>query len=143
MTAKQYLKKAKRIDAFIKAKNEELEELRAKSTSVGSFELSPDKVQTSNNSESRIENDVVNIIECEERIKRAIQDYILLKDEINDKIEEIECDDFRLILQLRYLNQKDWETIAIEMNFSYSHTLSLHKQALDAFEEKHHDFLCS
>lgn len=143
MTAKQYLKKAKRIDAFIKAKNEELEELRAKSTSVGSFELSPDKVQTSNNSESRIENDVVNIIECEERIKKAIQDYILLKDEINDKIEEIECDDFRLILQLRYLNQKDWETIAIEMNFSYSHILSLHKQALDAFEEKHHDFLCS
>lgn len=143
MTAKQYLKKAKRIDAFIKAKNEELEELRAKSTSVGAVQLTPDKVQTSHSSSDKLANDIINILECEERIKKAIQDYILLKDEINDKIEEIENDDFRLILQLRYLNQKDWETIAIEMNFSYSHTLSLHKQALDAFEEKHHDFLCS
>lgn len=140
MQAKQYLKKAKRIDSFIRAKEEELEVLRLKASSVGSVNLSADKVQTTPNP-SKLQDNVIAIIECEEKIKKAIADLRKLHTEITEKIDEIENDDFRLILILRYLNLKEWEFIAVEMNFSYSHTLFLHKQALDAFQKKHKEFL--
>ena len=140
MQAKQYLKKAKRIDSFIKAKEKELEILRLKEHSGGSVNLSADKVQTTLNP-SKLQDNVIAIIECEEKIKKAIDDLRKLHTEITDKIDKIDNDDFRLILILRYLNLEEWEFIAVEMNFSYSYTLFLHKQALDAFQTKHKDFL--
>ena len=140
MQAKQYLKKAKRIDSFIRAKEEELEMLRLKASSVGSMNLSADKIQSSPNP-TKLQDDVIAIFECEDKIEKAIQDLRKLHSEITEKIDEIDNDDFRMILILRYLNLKEWEFIAVEMNFSYSHTLFLHKQALDAFQTKHKDFL--
>lgn len=140
MQAKQYLKKAKRIDAFIRAKEEELEMLRLKASSVGSPNLSADKVQSTPNP-TKLQDDIIAVLECEARIKKAIQDLRNLHTEITEKINEIDNDEFRLILQLRYLNLKEWEFIAVEMNFSYSHTLFLHKQALKAFQDKHKAFL--
>lgn len=114
--------------------------LRLKASSVGSPNLSADKVQSTPNP-TKLQDNVIAIVECEEKIKKAIQDLRNLHTEITDKINEIENDDFCLILILRYLNLKEWEFIAVEMNFSYSHTLFLHKQALKAFQEKHKTFL--
>ena len=133
MQAKQYLKKAKRINSFIKAKEEELVMLRIKSESIGSGSSEMDKVQTTHKND-RLEKDVIAIIECEEKIKKAVNDLRNLHTEITQKIDAIDNDDYRLILILRYLNLKEWEFIAVEMNFSYQHTLILHKRALRAFE---------
>ena len=142
MQAKTYLKKAKRIDFFIKAKEEELLMLKTKAEGIGAMNLNPDKVQSSPN-QTKLQDDVIAVIECERKIQKAIDDLIKLHSEITEKIDAIENDDYRLILMLRYLNLKEWEYIAVEMNFSYSHTLHLHKQALKAFQEKHKDFLLS
>jgi len=142
MQAKTYLKKAKRIDSFIKAKEEELLMLKTKAEGIGAMNLNPDKVQSSPN-QTKLQDDVIAVIECERKIQKAIDDLRTLHSEITEKIDAIENDDYRLILMLRYLNLKEWEYIAVEMNFSYSHTLHLHKQALKAFQEKHKDFLLS
>ena len=142
MQAKTYLKKAKRIDSFIKAKEEELLMLKTKAEGIGAMNLNPDKVQSSPN-QTKLQDDVIAVIECERKIQKAIDDLRTLHSEITEKIDAIENDDYRLILMLRYLNLKEWEYIAVEMNFSYSHTLYLHKQALTAFQEKHKDFLLS
>jgi hypothetical protein len=140
MQAKQYLRKAKRINAFIRAREEELVMLRLKAESIGSGCSEADKVQTTHKND-RLETDVIAIIECEEKIKKAVDDLRKLHLEITEKIDAIDNDDYRLVLILRYLNLKEWEFIAVEMNFSYSHTLFLHKQALRAFADKHKDFL--
>ena len=141
MQAKQYLRKAKRINSFIKAREEELEMLRFKAESIGSGIAEMDKVQTTHKND-RLESDVIAIIECEEKIRKAVDDLRRLHIEIMEKIDAIDNDDLRLVLVLRYLNLKEWEFIAVEMNYSYQHTLFLHKKALRAFEEKHKDFLC-
>lgn len=60
MQAKQYLKKAKRINSFIKAKEEELEMLRLKASSIGSMNFSADKVQSTPNP-SKLHDDVIAI----------------------------------------------------------------------------------
>lgn len=140
VTAKQYLKKAKRIDSFIKAKEEELFMLRSKADSIGSPTLSADKVQSTPNP-TRLQDNIIAIIECEEKIQESINRLKQLHSEITDKIEALENDDHKLLLMLRYLNLKEWKYIATEMNFSESHILYLHKQALQAFEEEHKDFL--
>jgi hypothetical protein len=140
MQAKQYLKKAKRINSFIKAKEEELVMLRIKAESIGSGSSDADKVQTTHCND-KLERDVIAVIECEEKIKKAVNDLRKLHSEIQQKIDLIDNDDYRLILILRYLIHKEWEFIAVEMNFSYSHTLFLHKQALRAFAEKNREFL--
>lgn len=141
MQAKQYLRKAKRINSFIKAREEELQILRIKAESIGSGISEMDKVQTTHRND-RLETDVIAIVECEEKIRKAVYDLRKLHLEITEKIDAIDNDDYRLVLILRYLNLKEWEFIAVEMNYSYQHTLFLHKKALRAFEEKHKDFLC-
>ena len=140
MQAKTYLQKAKRINSFIKAREDELVVLRLRAESIGSGISSEDKVQTTHNND-RLEKDVIAIVECEEKIKKAENDLRKQHIEVVEKIDAIENDDLRLVLMLRYLNLKEWEFIAVEMNYSYSHTLFLHKRALKVFAEVHKDFL--
>lgn len=54
MTAKQFLKQAYRLDELIKSNQEELMKLKEMSTSVGSFDYSKERVQTSPKAECPI-----------------------------------------------------------------------------------------
>lgn len=140
MQAKDYLRKAERINNFIKAKEEQLEILRAKASGLGGSDASEDKIQSSPNL-TRIEDSIISMMQCEEIIENSIQELRDLYIEITDKINALEDDNLKLVLMLRYLNLKEWEFIAVEMSFSYSHTLYLHRQALEAFQAIHNDFL--
>lgn len=134
MQAKTYLKKIKRLDSFVKAKQEELEEIRTKAESIGSIDYAADRVQTSPNPD-KLTNNVINLITQQKKYEDAIESLYALKAEAEERIEGIPNDDYRLLLTLRYLRFKTFEEIAVEMEFTFQWVHELHKRALIQFEE--------
>lgn len=134
MQAKQYLKKIKRLDSFVKAKQEELEEIRIRAESIGSIDYSADRIQTSPNPD-KLANSIINLIMQEKKYDEAIQNLYALKAEAEERIECIPNEDYKLLLTLRYLRFKTFEEIAVEMGFTFQWIHELHKRALIQFEE--------
>jgi hypothetical protein len=136
MTAKQYLQQSFRLNTKIDANQMELERLRALAESVPSPDLSKDRVQTSGAGD-RIGGIVAKIVDLEAVIKTEILKFVDLKREIRERIDGIEDDDLRLILQKRYINFQKWEQIAVDMNYGFQWVHKLHKRALNKFSEKY------
>lgn len=134
MQAKQYLRKIKRLNSFVKAKEEELEEIRTRAESVGCMNLSADKIQTSVNTD-KLANDIIKLVMQEKKYEAALNSLYAYKAEAEERIEGIENDDYKLLLTLRYLRFKTFEEIAVEMGFTFQWICELHKRALIQFEE--------
>ena len=134
MQAKQYLKKIKRLNSFVKAKQEELEEIRTRLESVGSFDYSADRVQTSPDGDKLL-NNIISLMMQERKYSDAIKKLYELKAEAEARIEAVPNDDYKLLLTLRYLRFKTFEEIAVEMGFTFQWVHELHKRALIQFEE--------
>ncbi|GHV06385.1 hypothetical protein FACS1894217_04950 [Clostridia bacterium] len=135
MTAKQYLQQAFRLNQRIESNRDEIARLRSLATSIGSPDLSADRVQSSGNSD-KMAATIAKIIDFERELEAEIEKYVVLRREIYGKVDRIEDDDYRIILKKRYLEFKKWENIAVEMNYSYQWVHKLHKRALQDFAKK-------
>jgi predicted AlkP superfamily phosphohydrolase/phosphomutase len=135
MTAKQYLQQAFRLNQRIESNREEIARLRALVTSIGSPDLSVDKVQGGGN-QDRLGQTIAKIIDFERELEAEIQNYVSLRREIHNRINAIQEEDLKLILQKRYLNFQKWGQLAVDMNYSFRNVMYLHKQALNVFTEK-------
>lgn len=140
MTAKEYLKMAERIDLLIRSKEDELYILRKKIMQPSQSDLNIEKVDGSFKVD-QLSSIIAKIISYENYINQSICEMYSLHRDISDKIDLLSSGDYKTVLRLRYLNLKGWEQICIEMNYSYSHTLLIHRKALEEFERIHKDFL--
>lgn len=134
MQAKQYLRKIKRLNSFVRAKEEELEEIRTRVESVGCMNLSADKRPSSGNPD-KLANNIVKLVMREKKYDEAIQNLYSLKAEAEERIECVPNEDYKLLLTLRYLRFKTFEEIAVEMGFTFQWIHELHKRSLIQFEE--------
>jgi DNA-directed RNA polymerase specialized sigma subunit len=134
MTAKEYLSQARILDKLIDADIHELERLRALSTSLGTQDYSQDRVQTSGTGDKLCEI-VAKIVDLQVKINKEIDQYVKLKEQIKEKISSLNNTDYKLLLQMRYINGEKWEQIALNMEYSYRHTTRLHGEALIAIKD--------
>lgn len=134
MQAEQYLRKIKRLDSFVKIKQEELKEIRTRAEGIGCIDYSTDRIQSSPNPDKLV-NGVIKLITQENKYDEAIQNLYDLKAEAEERIEGVPNEDYRLLLTLRYLRFKTFEEIAVEMGFTFQWIHELHKRALIQFEE--------
>lgn len=67
-------------------------------------------------------------------LKKQAERRVTLRKEIIRKIEQMEDETEKLVLRLRYIHLKSWETISVELNYTYHHVLKLHGKALKNFE---------
>jgi len=137
ITAKKYLGQAFRLNLRITAKIEQLEHLHSLAYKVTSI-LREDRASNGPSSKSPLEDAIVKIVMAENQINKDVDCFVDIKNEITALISLIQNEDERLLLELRYLCFNSWEQIAAKMNYSYSYTFRLHKQALESF-----DFLLS
>ena len=121
MDAKTYLMQIMNIDQQINAKLEQLTRLKALATH-------------SHNSNSRLEDTVLKIIEMEHSIDDEIDRLVDLKAEASMQIFLMEDPRCRLILESRYLNGEAWETIAAKMGYTVRNVQNLHGKALQEFQ---------
>lgn len=73
---------------------------------------------------------VERIAEQEEKIDAKIAELTKLQGEIEKLLNEVKNPDYRLLLELRYLQGLTWEQIAERMHYSWRHIVRLHGKAL-------------
>ena len=133
-TAKRYLNKVQQTDRLIARLKSTIATLRAGLTSQ-SYELKPDKAQTSGPGDALAET-FARIDELEREIQQDIIDLDNWKKDTYARIGRLDDLDQRNILIGRYLQRKQWDRIAFELNFSISQTYRIHGAALSAFVQK-------
>lgn len=134
MKALEYLKQIGIMDARINARLEELESLQALATKV-TASMGGERVQSSG-SQQKMADCVVKIVEMKQEINEAVDRYVDYKREAMALIESC-CDaDCIKLLHKRYFLQMTWESIAVELNFTYQWVSGgLHQRALSQVQE--------
>ena len=132
MTAKEYLSQAHHIDQRIRSKQEQIVSLNNLATSCSA--IITDTPRNPNCSGSRMENVVCKIVDLENDISADMEALIQLKAEIIATIKAVECIEYQLILEKRYIDDKSWPDIAVDLGFKMRHLYKLHDKALKAIK---------
>lgn len=136
--AKDYFAQIRKTDRLIKRLTDTAFTLRSSLTSQ-SYELNPDKVQTSG-PKNTLEETVAKIVDLEADINRRIDELVDMKQEAFTMINRIPDLDQQNILIGRYIQLKKWEDIALELNFSIQWVYELHGKGLLAFSQANSEF---
>ncbi len=136
MTAKEYLLRLHKADVIINQRIQEKADLRARLSSIGSFDYSKERVQTSLSGSAGYEKQIEKIIDLENEIDQLIDEYVDLKHKIIGEIHELQNSKHIEILYKRYVENKKLVQIAVEMDYSYNHIKHIHGYALQEFWNK-------
>lgn len=139
MTAKEYLNQAYRLDQRIRSKQEQISTLNdlatSCSTSMTGIPRKPNK------GGSRMADAVCKIVDLQDSIAADMQELVELKAEIIATIKAVDCIEYQLILEKRYISGKSWPEIAVDLGYKMRHLYKLHDEALAAVKipEKYSD----
>ena len=134
MTAKEYLSRISMLDAQIKTRQNQVEELKAL-VEGSRKELSADRIQSSTKKDTLAEC-VIRWIQFEKEITVKLNKLIKLKNRIIGQIYEMDNLRHIRILELRYVEQKKWEEIADDMKLDLRYIYRLHGYALQDFTNR-------
>lgn len=137
MRAKEYLQQLRRLDTVIDQKIKELDDLKVKSTCIGGFDYSKERVQTSPSGDAPYVRTVSRMIDLNEEINRDIDDFVGRKYKIINEIQSLENTKHIQILFKKYVEYKTFEQISVEMNYTYQYIVLLHGHALKEFSQKY------
>ena len=137
--AKDYFAQIRKTDQLIQRLTSTVATLRSSLTSQ-SYELKPDKVQSSG-AKNPLESAMIKIVDLEGQINARIDELVSMKQEAFDRIRNVPDLDQQNILIGRYIQLKNWDDVAAELNFSIKWTIELHGKALLAFAKGNPEFL--
>lgn len=141
MKAKEYLQQLQRLDTVMNQKIREADDLRLKSCSIGSIDYSKERVQSSPPGNAPFVKMIDRIIDLEAEINAEIDKYFDDKHKIINQIQSLQTVNHIQLLYKRYVEFKKFETIAVEMNFTYQYAIELHGHALQEFERTYENLL--
>lgn len=127
MDAKEFLTKIRTIDTIVDCKIEQVKRLEELLTG-GAIRYDKDKVQSSV-SNNTMADTVAKIIELKEQINYDIDLLVDYKSKARELIEQLD-DVEKIILYKRYFDNKSFELISVECNYSWRHTYRIHGHAL-------------
>lgn len=134
MTVKEFLNQGYHAKARIRAKEERIESWRQIAESI-TAQIRQDSIGSSLPSK-KVEDCACNIVDLQNEIKEEIAALVQAEREVGKFINEAPLDETdRFILELRYLNYKKWEEIAVELNYAYRWLMRRHKRAISVLEE--------
>ena len=134
METKEYLQQIGRYDRLINNKLVELAQYRSMACSVSAVK-NDEKVQSSP-SHDTMDKIVSKIEQMENEIDMIVDRYIDNKRIIISQIDSMSDEMTYQILFSRYVEQKTFEKMAIEMNYCYKQIIRRHGKALQEFEQK-------
>ena len=129
MTAKEYLSQALHLDHRIDSKIEQIASLNALATKCTSAITG--MPSNPSPSQSTMADAVCKIIDLQELLKKDLSALVDLKREIMGVINGIENDEYKTVLEKRYLCILSWEQIAVDMHYSMEYAFKIHKKALE------------
>lgn len=134
MKAKEYLQQIEILQDKIEQKKQRAKEYRELALTIGGFDYSKERVQTSSLG-GQIEDPVLRYIALEQEITEDVYMLQLKKDKITSEIHNLNNSDNIKLLFKRYVECKKLGQIADEMNFSYDRIKHMHGSALAEFEK--------
>ena len=137
--AKDYFAQIRKTDRLIQRLSDTVNTLRSSLTSQ-SYELKPDKVQTSGPKDT-LGGTIVKIMSLEDNINTRIDELVQQKADAMRRIQNVPDQDQQNILIARYVNRDKWEKIAVELNFSIAQIYRIHGAALLDFIKENPDIL--
>lgn len=137
--AKEYFAQIRKTDRLIQRLTDTVNTLRSGLTSQ-SYELKPDKVQTSGPKDTLGET-IAKIMSLEDDINTRIDELVKQKADAMRRIQNVPDQDQQNILIARYVNGEKWEKIAVDLNFSIAQIYRIHGAALLDFIKENPDIL--
>lgn len=134
MGTKEYLQQIGRYDRLINNKLVELAQYRSMACSVSAVK-NDERVQSSPSYDT-MDKIVSKIEQMENEIDMLVDRYIDNKRIIISQIDSMPDEMTYQILFSRYVEQKTFEKMAIEMNYCYKQIIRRHGKALQEFEQK-------
>lgn len=125
---KQQLRKIKQLDNIVQSKLDEIETLNSLAQRMTN--VSKNILVQKSTPQDKLSELIPRIIDLKNELKNDVDNLLNLKLDIMEKINNIENNDYKLLLTLRYLNFKTWEEIAVEMGYTYQWVHVLHSRAL-------------
>lgn len=133
--AKQYLKQAYRCNELLKNSLDEIESLRAMSTSIASPNWTKEKVSCTHSHEAHYVNVVTKLIDLEKTVDDEMVHLLDLKSAIRETINQVEDVKGILVLRYRYLDFMKWEDLCEKMGYSMRQVHRIHKTALNSLAD--------
>lgn len=137
--AKDYFAQIRKTNRLIQRLTDTVHTLRSGLTSQ-SYELKPDKVQTSGAKDTLGET-IVKIMSLEEDINARIDELVDMKKEAFSMISKVPDLDQQNVLIGRYIQLKKWEVLAAEFDYTTQWLFEIHGKALLAFAKENADFM--
>lgn len=131
---KEYLRQIRLFDICIRQKEAELAAMRSELENM-SAAVTGERVQTS--AKDKMSEKVSHIVDLEAMIIQDKEKFLRMKDRIINEIQGLDNSVYVDILYKRYVEYKQLEEIAVEMNYSYRQVLRLHGFALQEFKRWH------
>ncbi|MBR4077294.1 MAG: DUF1492 domain-containing protein [Oscillospiraceae bacterium] len=128
MTAKEYLSQALHLDHRIDSKIEQIASLNALATKCTSAITG--MPHNPSPSQSTMADAICKIVDLQELLKKDLSELVDLKREIMTVIDDVGNDEYKALLEKRYLCFQPFEQIAVNMGYSIQHTFRLHDKAL-------------
>ena len=136
MTAKEYLRQIAVLDAKIKRRQTEIEELKTAATHITTV-FDENKIQSSGRADDKIANIVTRWIAMEHQVAEMLEQLIDLRHKIIGEIHQLTDDRYIRILEMRYVDRETFEQIAVNMQYDIRWIYRLHGYALQEFANKH------
>lgn len=131
----KFLNRAYKSEQLIQSYNQELRDLQELSVSISATDTTKERVQGGGASNNVIEDIFDKISNLRNEIEKEILNFIKLKKEIRDIINQVENTDEKLLLRYRFIQFYDWKTIVINMNTSKTQMYRLKDNALLSVEK--------
>lgn len=131
MTTKSYLLQINRLQKMINNKLSEIYQLRVLSTNIG-VSLKADMIKSSSETD-KIGSCVAKIVDAENEAQKQVQDLISKQKYIIGQIEKIEDTMQYQVIFSKYIEQKTFEEIAEDCNYSVRQIIRIHSAALNTF----------
>lgn len=129
---KAYLQKIRLYDTHINNKMAELARLQDMVKNI--TPTLKDDVVASSGSKDKLGDAVAKIVDLQNEINMAIDDFVDKKTEVCATIDSLQNPDHVALLHKRYVEYLTWEQIACDMFMSYRNVLYVHGRALQAVE---------
>ncbi len=133
MKAKGYLSQAKWLDKMIDIKIEQQERLRAMAEKT-TIAISGEKVSGGIGG-NPMESAIVKLVDLSHEINDDIDKLIDLRAEIKETINKVGDFRYKLVLEMRYINNKDWDEVSETLKYDTRYTMKLHGRALKVIDE--------
>ena len=134
MQVKEFLNKIRHIDMMIDCKVDQVMNLRSRLTSISC--PMGEKVQSTKDPD-KFTNPISKIMELEQEINEDIDKLVDLKRVARRMIEQLEDDVEKMVLYKRYFENKTFEQISVELNYSWRRIHQFHGDALKKLERLH------